>query len=166
MPIVVAHVVLYKCNNVGFMCGENKMETTVEPGKRKVVLEVEPGSSSRPINFSYRYQWRHKSRDAVLSALASGGDSAAARQQRARCASLPWIPPVHRWDGCAPRFNSRWSVDRPLHLHARTRSLHGHRVARPSWCGCRSNSRLVGRRRLANCVLPSLCRDDPDGRAL
>jgi hypothetical protein len=80
VPIVVTQVVLLNCSNVSYVCGENAMEVTVDPGKRKTVLEVEAANISQPVNFSYRFRWRHKTRDAVLGALASGGDSAAAER--------------------------------------------------------------------------------------
>ncbi len=87
VPIVVTQVVLGSCSNVGYVCGLNEMETTVEPGKRKTVLEVEPAVDSRAVSFSYRFQWRHKTQEAILSTLASGGDSAAAsRLARVRVA--------------------------------------------------------------------------------
>ena len=78
VPIVVTQVVLINCNNVEFVCGMNKMESTIEPGKRKTVLKVEPAVESRAVSFSYRFQWRHKSMEAILGTLASAGDSAAA----------------------------------------------------------------------------------------
>ncbi len=78
VPIVVTQVVLVNCNNVGYVCGMNEMETTIEPGKRKTVLEVEPAVISRAVSFGYRFQWRHKSREAILGTLANAGDSAAA----------------------------------------------------------------------------------------
>ncbi len=78
VPIVVTQVVLLNCNNVGYVCGTNDMETTIEPGKRKTVLEVEPGVISRAVSFSYRFRWRHKNKEAILGTLATGGDSAAA----------------------------------------------------------------------------------------
>ncbi len=78
VPVVVTQVMLVDCNNVGYVCGMNQMEITVEPGKRKTVLEVEPAVISRTVSFGYRFRWRHKSREAILGTLANAGDSAAA----------------------------------------------------------------------------------------
>jgi hypothetical protein len=90
VPIVVTQVVLMNCNNVGLVCGLNEMETTVEPGRRKTVLEVEPAAVTRAVTFGYRFQWRHKSKEAILGTLASAGDSGAAQRlaqvQRAEAA--------------------------------------------------------------------------------
>lgn len=90
VPIVVTEVVLMNCNNVGMMCGLNEMETTVEPGRRKTVLEVEPAVFTRAVTFGYRFKWRQKTREAILGTLASAGDSAAtlrlAQMQRAEAA--------------------------------------------------------------------------------
>lgn len=80
VPIIITQVVLNNCTNVGFVCGMNAMETTVEPGKRKTVLEVEPAIASRAVSFGYRFQWRHKSTEAILGTLAEAGDSAAAER--------------------------------------------------------------------------------------
>ena len=91
VPVVVWSISLNGCENVKATCGPKPVNLRVQPGRRVTAVRVEPRILDRGFSYSFGFSWRADSAGTTaLAALASAGDSEAARRlrDRARADSL------------------------------------------------------------------------------
>jgi len=63
IPIVVTHVTLIQCENVGQPCGAPITTTvSIPPGERRVVLRISPDQITNPMRFDYTFAWKRADR--------------------------------------------------------------------------------------------------------
>ena len=77
VPVIVFSVTLTGCENVRGNCGARKTNILIGPGRRNMVLRIEPKVRNQAFSYHFGYSWHADSSygTQVLTAMAAAGDT-------------------------------------------------------------------------------------------